>query len=138
MLCIVVVFQVVIVIYKTYCHCGRCLWLAHCPAGSSSSRRSGYELWGLVRDAKATGALAKAGRSMQYSLVANVFSTLFPDDFDRVSWCSVADNIIYMDLMLPVLSSPPFYPWANSRLFMGCNKLLNTTALYACIQSRLY
>eukprot|EP00878_Enallax_costatus_P009758 GHUV01010191.1.p1 GENE.GHUV01010191.1~~GHUV01010191.1.p1 ORF type:complete len:1012 (+),score=268.71 GHUV01010191.1:434-3469(+) len=48
------------------------------------TRRSGYALWGVVRDAKASGALAKLGRSIEYSLVANIFSTLFPDDYDRV------------------------------------------------------
>jgi hypothetical protein len=38
-----------------------------------------------VRDYHCTGHLKALGCSKDYSLVANIFSGLFPDDFDRVS-----------------------------------------------------
>lgn len=58
---------------------------AAAAAGGASSRRSGRELWGLVRAAAVDKRLALLGRSVQYSTVASVFSALFPEDYDRVS-----------------------------------------------------
>jgi hypothetical protein len=52
---------------------------------AAGMRRSGAMLWAAVRSARESGALARVGRSQSYSLVANVFSSLFPDDYDRVS-----------------------------------------------------
>lgn len=37
-----------------------------------------------MRDYQRTGRLKAMGTSKDYSLVANIFSTLFPNDFDRV------------------------------------------------------
>lgn len=51
---------------------------------SAGMRRSGVELWAAVRRACESGALRRLGRSQSYSLVANIFSSLFPDDYDRV------------------------------------------------------
>jgi hypothetical protein len=58
----------------------RCMGL---PA-AAGMRRSGAELWAAVRAARESGALKRLGRSQSYSLVASVFSSLFPDDYDRV------------------------------------------------------
>ncbi|GBF99191.1 hypothetical protein Rsub_11636 [Raphidocelis subcapitata] len=41
-------------------------------------------LWAFARTAMRDGRLRKLAHSEQYSLVGAVFSTLFPDDFDRV------------------------------------------------------
>jgi hypothetical protein len=57
-------------------------------AAAAGMCRSGAVLWAAVRSARESGALARLGRSQSYSLVANVFSSLFPDDYDRVSRCS--------------------------------------------------
>jgi hypothetical protein len=54
---------------------------------SAGLQRSGAVLWAAVRAARESGALARVGRSQSYSLVANVFSSLFPEDYDRVSQC---------------------------------------------------
>ncbi|KAF6257975.1 hypothetical protein COO60DRAFT_1701539 [Scenedesmus sp. NREL 46B-D3] len=57
---------------------------AYALPAAAGVRRSGAELWAAVRGARESGALARIGRSQSYSLVANVFSSLFPGDYDRV------------------------------------------------------
>lgn len=60
-------------------------------------RRSGVELWAAVHRARESGALRRLGRSQSYSLVANIFSSLFPDDYDRVSLacCILELRLVY-------------------------------------------
>ncbi|KAF8056000.1 ERD4 [Scenedesmus sp. PABB004] len=54
------------------------------PPSPRGPPRSGAELWARVRLHRESGALRALGVSSSYSMVASIFSALFPHDFDRV------------------------------------------------------